>query len=259
MAFDLSKIKRGVEIKPPRLAIHGPHGVGKTTLVASAPAPFLIQLEDGEGRLDTPRHRVTGGWAELQEVLGALYNDQHDFGTVGVDSVDWLEPIIWAETCARNGWADIETPGYGKGYLAADDVWREFFAGLAALRDARGLQVILIAHSKIKRFDDPRSEPYDRYQIKLHDRAAALLQEWSDAVFFQNFKTYTQKDDVGFKKEVVRGTGFGERILYTEERPAFYAKNRYGMPPEIQLPNNPALVFSTVQAAMFPAPAAQAA
>ena len=32
-----------------------------------------------------------------------------------------------------------------------------------------------------------------------------------------------------------RGVGVGERVMYAEERPAFWAKNRYGLPVELPL------------------------
>ena len=99
--------------------------------------------------------------------------------------------------------------------------------------------VIQIAHSTIKRFDSPDCEPYDRYQIKLHDRASALLQESADIVGFLSYRVSIRKADVGFNKSVSRAVSSGQRILYVEERPAFVAKNRYGLPPSIELPTKP--------------------
>jgi hypothetical protein len=233
MAFDLSRIKRGVELTPPRIVLYGVHGIGKTTWVAQAPSPFLIQLEDGAGRLDVPRYLVRD-YDELMGVIGALYQDEHEFATVGIDSIDWLEPIIWAETCKRHSWKDIEQPGYGKGFVAAADVWREVLDGLNALT-TRGISPVLISHAEIKRFDSPESEPYDRYQPKLQTRASAIVQEWGDIVAFANFKVYVTSAEAGFNKKVTRGTGVGERVMYLEERPAFVAKNRYGLPAELPL------------------------
>ena len=66
-------------------------------------------------------------------------------------------------------------------------------------------------------------------------RAAALLQEHSDIVLFANYRVSTVKADVGFNKKVTRALGSGERVLYTEERPAFLAKNRYGLPDVLPL------------------------
>ena len=89
--------------------------------------------------------------------------------------------------------------------------------------------VILIAHAEIKRFDSPETEPYDRYQPKLHRSASALVQEHVDAVLFANYRISTLKSDVGFNKKVVRGVSGGDRLLHTAERPAFLAKNRFGL------------------------------
>ncbi len=71
--------------------------------------------------------------------------------------------------------------------------------------------------------------------IKLQARAAALLQEHSDIVLFANYRISTVKSDVGFNKKVTRALGSGERVIYTEERPAFLAKNRYGLPDVLPL------------------------
>lgn len=94
---------------------------------------------------------------------------------------------------------------------------------------------ILIAHTEIKRFDSPETEPYDRYQPKLQTRSSALVREWCDAVLFANYRTIVKKDDVGFNKTVSRGISTGERLLFTSERPAYMAKNRYNLPESLAL------------------------
>jgi hypothetical protein len=236
MAIDIASIlKSTTALSAPRILIHGVAGVGKTTFAAGAPAPIFIQTEDGLGTLDVPRFPLARTFEEVMEGLAALYTDRHEFETVVVDSVDWLEPLIWQRACRDNGWASIEDAGYGKGYVAALDVWRQYLEGLNALRDERGMTVIQIAHTDIKRFDSPEHEPYDRYVIKLHGRAAALLQEHSDVVLFANYRISTVKSDVGFNRKVTRALGSGERVLYTAERPAFLAKNRYGLPDSLPL------------------------
>jgi hypothetical protein len=113
--------------------------------------------------------------------------------------------------------------------------WREILDGLDALRNDRKMAVIVIAHCAIKRFDSPEVEPYDRYQPKLQDRSSAILREWADAVLFGNYKTLVKKDDVGFSKTSNRGISTGERLLYTNERPAYMAKNRYSLPDHIPM------------------------
>jgi hypothetical protein len=94
--------------------------------------------------------------------------------------------------------------------------------------------VVLIAHSKIKRFDDPKLPTgYDRYIIAINDMAAAAVRQAVDAVLFASFNEKVKQ--VAKSSSGNRGLGEGERILFTEHRPAFDAKNRFNLPFELPL------------------------
>lgn len=229
MAISLASLRSSTSLSPPRLLLYGVAGVGKTKLAADAPRPVILQTEDGLGRIEATTFGLLRSFDEIMEALGALYTEPHDFETLVVDSLDWLEPLVWQHTARTHNQPDIESFGYGKGYLAALDTWRSFLDGVNALRDERSMGVILIAHAEIKRFDSPETEPYDRYQPKLHRSASALVQEHVDAVLFANYRVSTLKSDVGFNRKVVRGVSGGDRLLHTAERPAFLAKNRFGL------------------------------
>jgi hypothetical protein len=229
MAISLASLRRGGDTRPPRILVYGVAGVGKTQIAADAPNPVFLQTEDGLGRIDAATFGLLRSFDAVMEALGSLYTDEHDHQTVVLDSLDWLEPLVWQHTVQAHNQPDIESFGYGKGYLAALDTWRSFLDGVNALRDERGMGVILIAHAEIRRFDSPETEPYDRYQPKLHRSASALVQEHVDAVLFANYRVSTLKSDVGFNKKVVRGVSGGDRLLHTAERPAFLAKNRFGL------------------------------
>lgn len=235
MALSLANVRRGAPSKPPRILLYGTHGVGKTYFAACAPSPIFLQTEDGLGDIDAPTFGLLRSYDEAMQAISSLYSEEHDYKSVVIDSLDWLEPLLWAQVAKDNGWANIEAPGYGRGYVAALDGWRVLIEGLNALRDEKGMAVILIAHSEIKRFDSPETEPYDRYQVKLHARASALIQEHVDCVFFANWRVSTVKSDVGFNKKVVRAVGGNDRLIYTTERPAFLAKNRHSMPESLPM------------------------
>lgn len=242
MALSLKDLKTSTIMRPPRLLIYGPHGVGKNTLASQAPNPVLIDIEDGQpAGLNVPAFPRATSFADLKEALAVLLREDHQFDTLIFDSLDWAERLFHQEAIRRNNeanpnkpWSSIEDAGYGKGYILALDPLQEVLEDTNALRNERGMSIIFTAHAEVKRFDSPETEPYDRYQIKLHKQASALVQEHVDAVLFANFKTSVTKTDVGQKK-VARGVGGGVRALYTEERPAFVAKNRFGLPPELPL------------------------
>ena len=248
MAISLASLRRGGAPKPPILVPYGSHGVGKTSLGAGAPNPIFLRTEDGLGMIDAATFDMLRTYDDVMQAIGELVNGEHDFQTAVLDSLDWLEPIIWSEACRANQWANIETPGYGKGYVAVNDLWRVVLDGLAALRDERGMGIILLAHAEVKKHEPPESEPYDRYQIKMHKGASALVQERADAVMFLNYRVSLVKDKPKEKDSRVRAVGGGQRVLYTSERPSHLAKNRWRMDDQISLPDDPDAMWAAVAA-----------
>ncbi|MFO0268967.1 MAG: ATP-binding protein [Gemmatimonadota bacterium] len=232
MAFDLKSIRKNDAIAAPRVMVYGVEGIGKSTFAAGSPNPVFILTEDGLGSLTVDHFPLATTPGDVLSAIETLYKEKHGFNTVCLDSLDWLENLIWREVESKH---DAKELAYGKGAIIAAERWREVLDGLNALRNDKGMAVILIAHTTIKRFDSPETEPFDRYQPKLQDRSNALIREWCDAVLFANYKTIVKKDDVGFNKTVARGISTGERLLYTSERPAFMAKNRFNLPDSIPL------------------------
>ena len=232
MAFDLKSIRKNDAMAAPRIMVYGVEGIGKSTFGAGAPNPIYILTEDGLGSLKVDHFPLATSSQDVMDAIATLYKENNAFETVIIDSLDWLEAIIQREIEQKYDAKDL---AYGKGSLIAAEKWREILDGLNALRNDKGMAVILIAHTTIKRFDSPEVEPYDRYQPKLQERSNAVVREWADAVLFANYKTIVKKDDVGFNQTNNRGISTGERLLFTSERPAYMAKNRYNMPESIPL------------------------
>src|SRR5262249_54163746 len=141
----------------------------------------------------------------------------------------------WHQVCGDAGKNSIEEFGFGKGYGLAIKYWEEVvkLLELCGEREDLGLgpnmMTVLIAHSKITRFEDPSTDPYDRYEPNLHKTATAFLQEWCDEVLFTKFRVSTKTVGDGFNKST-RGVSAGERLLYTTEEPSHLAKNRLSLP-----------------------------
>jgi hypothetical protein len=228
----LALVQSGAIHKPPRILLYGIHGIGKTTFGAEAPSPIFIPTEEGASELEVAKFPVATSAEDVIAYLRVLYKEDHPYKTMVLDSADWLEDFIFGYL--RQEFSDKEL-AYGKDSQKAEQQLGEILTAINYLRDKRNMTCIIIAHSEIKRFDSPMTEPYDRYQPKLQHRLSSLLQEWSDAVLFATYDVSVKKADVGFNKEARRGVSAGDRIIYTEERPAFYAKNRYKLPEEIPL------------------------
>ena len=126
----------------------------------------------------------------------------------------------------------IEQPGYGKGYIAADAYWRDLLEGINALRRDRGMIGIMIAHSEIDRFDDPRTVSYSKFDFRLHKRAHAMIEDEMDVIIFLSQDATIKEEDQGFNKKRAHAEGV-QRWMYAEQRPSINAKNRYGIPAKV--------------------------
>ena len=154
----LEQVTSGRSPAPRRVMLYGTHGIGKSTFASRAPKPVFIQTEDGLGEIDCDKFPLTTTFDQAMQALSELYTDKHAYRTVVVDSLDWLERLIWAEVCRKRNVESIEDIGYAKGYVFALTQWREFLEGLSALRNDRGM----IGGPDRPRPDRAVREPRDR-------------------------------------------------------------------------------------------------
>lgn len=232
MAISLDSLRRGKQLAAPRIFLYSSHGVGKSTLGASCPDPVFVATEDGLGNLDVTSFPLATKVQDVIDATSVLLTETHEFKTVVLDSVDWLENMLVKEIEAGYEAKDL---AFGKHALFLADAWRNILSGFYRLRNEKNMIVLLLGHCEIKRFDSPEVSPFERYQPKLQARSSALVQEWCDCVLFANYKTLVHQADVGFNQKVTRGISTGERVMYTSEKPAYLAKNRYSLPSELPL------------------------
>lgn len=252
MAISLQSISRTTRNSlPPRVVIHGAQKVGKSTFAAGAFNPIFLPLEDGLSGIETNSFPMLKSYDEIDQAMDSLLNDEHDFGTAVVDSTDWLEPLIWSHACKINNWQSIEQPGYGRGYVEANHIWRAFLDKLNRLRTDRSMSIILIAHSAVKRFEAPDTESFDRYELKMQKGALGLIVEWADIIGFAQEEIAIKKEKLAGDNVRTRGVSTGRRVMHTNAKPSFIAGNRYNLPDTIDLS------WSALMQAM--APAAKAA
>lgn len=229
MAFDLKSISKTKRMRAPKIVIAGPGKIGKTTFASQAPNAVGILTEDGADAVDASAFPLCKSLHDVYTSIRTLLKEKHDFESVFLDSLDWLEPLLHQHVCEVNKWASIEAPGYGKGYIAAADEWRTLLSGLEALRSERNMAIILIGHDKIKRYESPLTEGYDQFTLKLHDRASDLVREWADVIGWANHRIVTTQSDAGYGNKETKARSTGERILHVEPHPGHMGGNRFGL------------------------------
>ena len=195
---------------------------------------IFLGPEDGWMHLDVSHFPEPRDWQDILDALMGLLSDPHAYQTVVIDTLDWIEPLLWSHLCASANLANIEAFGYGKGYARALDEWRYLVSLFERLRRERKMGIILLAHAQVKNWKNPEGPDFDRYTLKIHDKAAGLLKEWCDAVLFANYQTFAIADKEERTKRV-KGISTGARLLYTQRTAAYDAGNRYDLPPELPL------------------------
>ena len=228
-----SLIKKRPQL-PPRILIYTIPGWGKSTLAASMPHPIFLDSEDGLMGMDVDSFPAIEKYEQLEEYMRVLINESNGYKTVVLDTTSSIEKLIWDKVCRDHEKASLEDFGYGKGYVFAMTYWEKLLKGLEILRK-KGVAPVLLAHSEVRAFNSPIVDPYDKYILKLHKHAASRLTEWCDNIFFGDHRVTITKSGDGFNAKS-KGIGHGERIIYTEERPAFLAKSRMELPFDIEIP-----------------------
>lgn len=225
-------ITSGKVIRPQKVVIYGPEGIGKTTFAASFPDPVFVDTEGSTYHMDVRRVDKPSSWTELLTIVRQFAGSPGICKTVVIDTADWAEQLCAAEVCAKAQKQSIEDFGFGKGYTYLQE---EFGRLLNALEDVinAGMNVVITAHAKMRKFEQPdEMGSYDRWEMKLTKQVAPMVKEWADMVLFANYKTYVVATDKDGKKHKAQG---GKRVLHTSHHPCWDAKNRHGLPDELPL------------------------
>jgi len=225
------KIEKGIEQAAAKICIHGPAGVGKTTLASQFPNPLILDTENGSRRIDCHRVRCRD-WMTLKGALVNLAKDSMGYQSIVLDSGDWAEEMLCLYLASKDEkQRHPDDLPYGQGGVLIAKHFSAMLADCSMLVE-RGINVVVIAHSVVKRVSPPDlEEAYDRYELKMRPKVAPKLLEWSDAVLFANFKTRVVEGEDG----KLRGRGGKERRLFCERSAAWDAKNRYGLAPELPM------------------------
>ena len=235
MTSILSSITRGRTLDAPRIILYGMEGIGKSTFAANFPAPIFIQTEDGLGMIDCSKFPLAKSFDEVFKILVALETEPNEFKTIVIDSLDWLERLIWDKVAQDSKVNNIEQIGFGKGYTMALTFWRIVLDHLESLHK-QGKIILLLAHAVAEDYSDPEVNSLKRFTPRLHKTARPLLAEYVDVILLATRAFGAAKGDQN-----------NPRIVRTEASPYQVAKSRFSIPAELPLDAD-AVLYSIKQA-----------
>ena len=235
MTSILSSITRGRTLDAPRIILYGMEGIGKSTFAANFPSPIFIQTEDGLGMIDCAKFPLAKTFDEVFQELVALETEPNEFKTIVIDSLDWLERLIWDKVAQDSKVNNIEQIGFGKGYTMALTFWRIVLDHLETLHK-QGKIILLLAHAVAEDYSDPEVSSLKRFTPRLHKTARSLVAEYVDVILLATRAFGAAKGDQN-----------NPRIVRTEASPYQVAKSRFSIPAELPLDAD-AVLYSIKQA-----------
>ena len=223
-------INSGKQTRAIKTVIYGTEGVGKSTLAAQFPSPLFIDVEGGTDQMDVRRIERPATWADLVDVVNEVAKNPGICETLILDTADYAETMCIKHILKKYHKTGIEDFGYGKGYTFVGEEWLKLMEAFDAVKDA-GMNVTIIAHAKQRKVEQPdQIGAYDHWEMKLTKQVGPLLKEWADLLLFCNYKTNVIVTENNSHK--AQG---GKRVMYTSHNPAWDAKNRNGLPEQMDL------------------------
>lgn len=248
MKFEITKGKVKTAI---RLVLYGAEGIGKSTFASKFPDPLFIDVEGGTKQLDVARFPQPETWLQLLAMVDAVLEDPTVCRTLVIDTIDRAEALLSAQLLAEAGVDSIEKygGGYGKGYTAIQERMSKDLLNRLDRLIAKGVNVVLLAHAAMRKLESPEDPPYDRWELKVSKKVAPLLKEWADILLFASYEVMVVEENGRAKAK-----GRAKRKMHANHKPTYDAKNRYGLPDDMDLDFGPlrAIYEGTVPARKEP-------
>lgn len=245
------------------MIIHGGAGVGKSSLVSHAPDVVFLP-SPGENGIDT---LMSAGlaqgvavlpevkqWEMATDIIEELTVKDHGFKTLAVDVFTGLDPVCEEFVVRTEFGGERGAGGYGSfgaGERAKFSAWNRFLAQLDKLREAKRMRLVLLGHTKVGNKKNPLGLDYGRFIPEMSDKLWDRTFGWCDICLFANFYTEVSAESKGATKGKAKGGS--QRVMYTTNAAGYDAKNRHGLPEEIDMGSSSKEAWENLVAAMVAA------
>lgn len=188
-------------------------------------------MENGTNSMYVKRTQKPKEWMELLQIVRDVAADPSVCKTLVIDTGDRAEALCVRYICQKCKTDGLESFGYGKGYVYFREEFKNLLNELDKVIAAR-VNVVICCHTQIKKFELPdEAGGFDRYELKMSKNVSPLVGEWCDIQLFANFKTYV----VATENKNRKGMGGTKHVMYASHTASWDAKNRHGLPDEMEL------------------------
>ena len=264
--MSLKSITTEATHQPNIILFHGPPGVGKTELGAHFPAPIFLMTRGEKGLITLMQYnRVpktphfpepADNWQDILDAIDELTESEHQYKTFVVDVLNGAERLCHEMVCTRDykgDWGKTGFENYAAGYRTSINDWRHLLAKLERLRDVRKMTIVGLCHTKVSSMRNPHGDDYDSYTPSMYKETWQITHGWADMVFYCQQEVFAKKD----KNEMHAKGVTGKRVICTDLNAAYLAKNRHGLPSEIDMGTSGKEAFANLMSALAVAKAAK--
>lgn len=236
-----------------RAVIAAVEKMGKTTLLAGAPRPLLVPLEQGYVGVQMAKTPMLEKFQYVMQLLNEIESQvragQFPYMSLCIDSCTALERLIHQATLETDKdyggkgnkkaiTMESALGGYGKAYQYANELFGMFLDKCDTLSKL-GINIILTCHVFAAKVVDPTAGEYDCWDLLLHSPKnqktygkREMLTQWADLIGFLHEPMFITEGD-RMNKGVSANQG---RVLAVSRTPAYVAGNRFQMVAPIPMP-----------------------
>jgi len=226
LTFRGKQITGGKRRMPLKLIIYGDNGIGKTSFGTYAKNPIIMDLEGNCVHISTDKERLHT-LEDCKEFLIALLSQSHDYKTLVIDSLDSLEAYFSESIVRRYSESKLV---YGKKDVWSNEV-KEFIEILESLSTKKTMNIIFTAHWKVKPANNPMTQQYDRYDLRINEAMRTGFCNWVQCILLAMKDISFEEKEAGFGKKKARKSV--TNVLYTRGDSTYYAKNVFDLPEKI--------------------------
>jgi hypothetical protein len=224
------QITRGKTMSALKGIVYGDNGVGKTTLLASSKNPIIMDMEGNCSHIEAPKCPINT-LDDFDDFLYALASQEHDYKTLVIDSIDSLEVLISGKIAQAHSPQELS---FGKSAAIWARYIKDIVSRLENLSKQKGMSILFTAHWKVKAANNPMTEQYDRYDLRISEAMRTGFCNWVQFIVLALKEViFEDRKEVGFGKK--KAKNIERRVLYTRGDPTYYGKNVFNLPEKMPM------------------------